>query len=190
MNGSAVPASAVDIYHVHAHFNEESEEYALNILDSTASAVSSAGETVLHKHVWREKNGPHDPWSWEMWVENSTALGAAMLYFMSIPDDIPDDGDGGRYLHLAAHADTDQEYTDHTARLCWVGPPDVLDVNFFSPPDVKQYNGPHERIRSTNCDVVFTMGEAFKRDGVSGVVVFDDDSVYGAQVREKQFTNV
>jgi hypothetical protein len=37
---------------------------------------------VLHTHVWFEKNGPHDPWSWELWVNTAVGLGAAVTHLM------------------------------------------------------------------------------------------------------------
>ena len=45
-------------------------------------------------------------------------------------------------LYLSLHPDTDQEYTDHTIRLGWIGPQDPrpLDVNFF-PPAATTYQG-------------------------------------------------
>ena len=39
-------------------------------------------------------------------------------------------------LRVCFHADTDQEYTDHAARLAFIGPTDTLDYHFFAPPDV------------------------------------------------------
>ncbi len=40
-------------------------------------------------------------------------------------------------LRVCFHADTDQEYTDHAARMAFVGPTDLLDHHFFTPPEVR-----------------------------------------------------
>lgn len=73
--------------------------------------------------------------------------------------------------------DTDQEYTDHAARLAFIGPPDWLDFHFFQPPDVPAqqswrlsltsvaaqptYKGPEGPRRSTR-DTVHSMGKQWK----------------------------
>jgi hypothetical protein len=85
-NGFKVnPLQAVEIYHIHCHFNdtEGSEKTALDLLESTKSMLVAAGEKPLHDHVWHEKNGPHDPWSWELWVENTKELSLVVSYLMS-----------------------------------------------------------------------------------------------------------
>ena len=175
MNGNSDPDESVDIYHVHCHFQPESEAAALELLASTSSAVVSAGELVLHDHVWHEKNGPHDPWSWELWVETRVGLGAALEHFVTY-------GGGQNGLYLAAHCDTDQEFTDHSCRMCWVGPRDELDVHFFAPPDYSIYLGPHARQRQTGPESVFSMGEFWERDGKWGSVKKDK---YGKQERNE-----
>ena len=43
---------------------------------------------------------------------------------------------------ICVHCDSDQEYTDHAARLAWVGPRDELALHFFSPPYSSMYRGP------------------------------------------------
>ncbi|GMI04270.1 hypothetical protein TrRE_jg5014 [Triparma retinervis] len=172
-NGQCDPEKAIDIFHIHAHFDTDSEAAAIQILESTAGAVRRSGEVPLHQHLWHEKNGPHDPWSWELWVERPAGLGAALLHFMRTPIE-------GKYLRLAAHADTGQEYTDHSTRLCWVGPPDDLDIDFFPPPS-GSYSGPKERVRETNAENVVTMGEKWRRNKVDGAVALGKK--YGAQDR-------
>ena len=73
------PSSCVEVYHLHAHFNSVpgSEAAARELLGAVRAALARADETALHEHVWYAKNGPHDPWSWELWVENDRALGIA-----------------------------------------------------------------------------------------------------------------
>ena len=136
--------------------------------------MRASGQLSLHQHVWHEKNGPHDSWSWEIWVEHAAGLGAALLHFMTAS------GDQVAGLHLAAHADTGEEYTDHSARLCWVGPPDALDVDFFVPPAVDgPYLGPRNHVRETTPEELWSMGESWNRRA-DGTV---DNSEYGAMDR-------
>jgi aromatic ring-cleaving dioxygenase len=175
------PAAAVEIYHLHCHFGGPGqrpgpglEECALDLLESTKAAIRRLrhGGVPLHEHVWHEKNGPHDVWSWELWVEDQPTLGVAVAHFMSATEQ------SKRGLHLLLHADTDQEYTDHAGRLCWVGAVDPvpLDLLFFSPPD-ETYQGPGAHTRETNAEAVFSMGEHWARNSIDGAVLNEG---YGA----------
>jgi aromatic ring-opening dioxygenase catalytic subunit (LigB family)/aromatic ring-cleaving dioxygenase len=164
------PAKTIEIFHLHCHFESSSESVALAFLESTRIAVGKAGERVVHDHVWHEKNGPHDSWSWEIWVETARALGAAAAHFMQFRPQ-------GTYLLM--HCDTDQEYTDHSCRLAWVGPTDPLplDLHFFKP--LPTYEGPIDG-RRTDVRAVFSMGEFWPR-GPDGAVQKD---AYGAVARQ------
>ena len=81
------------IYHVHCHFDAESEPAALALLQSAMAAAALSGHPVLHSHVWHTKNGllpqicqqltdvtagPHIVDSWEFWVDSTAALGFAV----------------------------------------------------------------------------------------------------------------
>jgi len=143
------PQDCVEVYHLHCHFDARSEPVALLFLEETKRCIERDGGTVLHSHSWHEKNGPHIGWSWELWVDKTQALGAAVHHFMrSRPEP----------LRLCLHADTDQEYTDHGARLGFVGPTDALDLLFFQPPDAALYNGPISALKSTE-KCIYSMGE-------------------------------
>ena len=72
--GVVDPFTCVEVFHLHCHFDASSEAAALELLASTKKAITSAGGTPLHSHVWHGKNGPHDPWSWEIWVENKNLI--------------------------------------------------------------------------------------------------------------------
>ena len=96
------PADCVETYHLHAHFDAAAESAALALLESTQNTLRAAGVLPLHSHVWHSKNGPHDPWSWELWVETAAGLGVAVAHFMAARAH-------ERGLRLCFHADTDQE---------------------------------------------------------------------------------
>ena len=108
----ARPSECVEVYHMHAHFNDArgSEAAALALLGAARTALCRAGEVPLHEHVWHSKNGPHDPWSWELWVESERALGvaAAALARWRRPAAADAEALG---LYVCLHADTDQEWT-------------------------------------------------------------------------------
>ena len=163
---TADPAVAVDVFHCHCHFTPEAEDEAAALLQSTQDALRAAGVLPLHHHTWHQKNGPHDPWSWELWTETTEGLGAALQHFARQASRTQMHAG----LHLAAHADSGQEYTDHTARLCWVGAPDALDTDFFTPPHTGSYAGPAARRRQTDDTVVWSMGERWVRDSPGGAV--------------------
>ena len=188
------PTSAVEVFHLHCHFQNpqgsqgsqgqtksqtksqtpgviaSSEAAALRVLEDTKAAIRAGGSTPLHDHVWHGKNGPHDPWSWELWVEDTEALGHAALHFLRVAtaaagsDGAGSDGAGSgadEGLYFAIHCDTDQEYTDHAARMCWVGRTDPLplDLHFFTPEE--GYEGPDAsgNGRRSNGETLYSMGE-------------------------------
>ena len=72
----------IEVVHVHCHFDKTAEARvaAIELLDSCASALESAGCPVLHTHVWDRKNGPHIGWSWELWIEQGLAVGVAVSH--------------------------------------------------------------------------------------------------------------
>ena len=173
----AVPAACVEVYHLHCHFNGRpgSEAAARALLATVGESLRGAGERALHDHVWHEKNGPHDPWSWELWVEGERALGvaAAALMRWRRPAEAAALG-----LYVCLHADTDQELTDHASRLAWVGPtdPQELDLPFFAPPP-PTYRGPAAHRRRSDGAALFSMGERWAREEPGGAVRRDG---YGA----------
>lgn len=83
-------------------------------------------------------------------------------------------------LYFAVHADTDQEYSDHTLRLGWFGNPDPhpLDVAFFTPPPAS-YRGVGVHHRQSNSKFVYSMGEKWPLSA-DGTVV---NEAYGAMDR-------
>ena len=129
--------------------------------------VLRSGCVPLHSHVWHSKNGPHDPWSWELWVESTAGLGAALEHMMMHRT---------AGLYLCAHPDTDQEHTDHAGRMCWVGPvdPSPLDIGFF-PEAPPHYQGPRRAARVSSKAAVFSMGQRWPRRK-DGTV---EDALYG-----------
>ena len=151
------PSACIEIFHLHCHFDATNEPAALKLLDRTKAQLQETGNTSCHSHVWHEKNGPHDGWSWELWVDNPTALGVA-VHFLMRQRCLPENAS----LYCPFHCDTDQEYTDHSARLAFIGPPDDLDLEFFQPPDARKYNGPVGP-RRTNDNVIYSMGEFYER---------------------------
>ncbi len=126
----ADPDACVDLFHLHCHFDAATEAAARVLLASTERALAAAGIPACHSYVWHEKNGPHIGWSWELWVDSIAALGVGVLHLMRERPRLA----GGR-LRCMVHCDTDQEYTDHAARMAFIGPPDVLDLHFFKAPD-------------------------------------------------------
>lgn len=174
------PASVVEVTHLHAHFDRETEKRAIEVLRRLKRVVESKEQdTVPHHYVWHEKNGPHDKWSWEMWVETPEALGIAVSYLMEQPR-----GD----LYFMFHVDTDQEYTDHAMRMAFVGDRDDLDLDFFQPP-LESYAGPQSRARVTNESHIFSMGKMWDRRKELNDKD-DGSSSYGAMDREDEETDV
>ena len=173
----ADPRVCVEIFHLHCHFNglPGSEAAARSLLEATKAAVRSAGQVCLHDHVWHEKNGPHDPWSWELWLETQAALGVAARHLMrwKRPESAESLG-----LFVSLHADTGEEMTDHSLRLAWVGPqdPQPLDIAFFPLPPLS-YEGPAVYQRRSNESSVVSMGEDWPRDPSTGQVL---RKAYGA----------
>ena len=89
-------------------------------------------------------------------------------------------------LHFMLHCDTDQEYSDHSARMAFVGPPDTAHVNVgFFPPPPPGYGGPGGRQadggRRTGPTHVFSMGEMWARCELGGHG--GSSELYGAQDR-------
>ena len=74
-------------------------------------------------------------------------------------------------LHLSVHADTDQEFTDHTLRFGWIGPidPHPLDVGFFTPPG-PGYGGPALHARRSTAATLYSMGDPWPRDPATGAI--------------------
>ena len=93
-------------------------------------------------------------------------------------------GGGGQRLFFCFHADTDQESTDHGARLAWVGPRDPLplDHGFFEDPPAS-YSGPAaRRARRSDARDLFSMGSLWPR-GEDGSL---RAGVYGAILRAQE----
>jgi len=143
------PDEVIEVYHLHCHFTSQTEGKAQQLLQSTRQAIGGG----LHDHVWHEKNGPHIGYSWELWCEDCEALGVAVNHFMSSRP---------AELHLCLHCDSDQEYTDHSCRLAFVGPADALHLEFFAPPDYSTYKGPTGP-RRTSSTHIYSMGEMWER---------------------------
>lgn len=95
---------------------------------------------LLKTHIWRGVNGPHagTAWSWELWVANSppAALGVAVVTFSRMVKDL-DVTSLQKPLYWLFHCDSDEELTDHSARLAYVLPTPTssydprTDVHFF-----------------------------------------------------------
>jgi hypothetical protein len=126
----ADPDACVDLFHLHCHFDASTEEAARELLASTERTLAGAGTPACHSYVWHERNGPHIGWSWELWVDSIAALGVGARHIMRERPRLV----GGR-LRCLVHCDSNQEYTDHAARMAFIGPPDALDFHFFKPPD-------------------------------------------------------
>lgn len=149
----ADPSECVEVFHLHCHFKPTTEGVARALLETTKGVVEGAVlDGALHDHVWHEKNGPHISHSWELWVEAIPALGAAVQHLMR-----------SRHpnLRVCLHCDTDQEFTDHAARMAFIGPEDELHFEFFSPPG-SSYNGPCGP-RVTCSAFIYSMGEQWPR---------------------------
>jgi len=177
----ADPRRAVEVFHIHCHFDAASEAAATHAMQAVRAAVEGAGEVALHDWWWRGKNGPHECWSWELWVETESALGAALGVLMG-SEAVGAGGEADRLFFLF-HADTDQECTDHGARLAWVGPrdPRPLDHGFFEDP-IPSYRGPAaRRARRSDARDLFSMGALWPR-GQDGRM---KAGVYGAVQREE-----
>ena len=144
--------TCVEIFHLHCHFEPENENDALN---ARRFLVQKLGKkNVLNTYVWHEVNGPHMKWSWEIWIESLNALSIAALNMMSLSNKYPD-------LRFMFHCDTDDEYTDHAVRMCYVKEKDDLDLHFFQ--ESSKYAGPQAHKRKTNETTIFSMGETFNR---------------------------
>lgn len=103
--GSVVPSQCIDLFHLHCHFDEATEAAARRLLASTINAIKEGGERACHSHVWHERNGPHVGWSWELWVDNPSALGLGVRHMLL---------KRSRFdprLRCMVHCDTDQVRT-------------------------------------------------------------------------------
>ena len=147
------PEQFVEVFHVHCHFNKETEDDAVRILKKL-----EANPYVIHTHVWHEKNGPHDLWSWELWVEQPLHLGLIISELLPIKEHA-----------FCFHPDTNDEYSDHSGRMFWIGEPDPLDLAFFS--ETNKYVGPSIP-RQTNPDFVKSMGEEWPRTSSGKLVSY------------------
>eukprot|EP01060_Flectonema_neradi_P029874 TRINITY_DN4235_c0_g1_i1.p1 TRINITY_DN4235_c0_g1~~TRINITY_DN4235_c0_g1_i1.p1 ORF type:complete len:242 (+),score=29.06 TRINITY_DN4235_c0_g1_i1:68-793(+) len=134
----------IEVFHVHCHFTKETEDDAVRILKRL-----ERNPFVIHTHIWHEKNGPHDMWSWELWVEQAAHLGSIIAEILPISQH-----------GFCFHPDTNDEYSDHSGRMFWIGEPDPLDLAFFT--ETKDYVGPSVD-RQTNPAFVKSMGEEWPR---------------------------
>ena len=100
--GQAIPSQCIDLFHLHCHFDEATEAAAQRLLGSTITAIEEGGERACHSHVWHERNGPHVGWSWELWVDNPSALGLGVRHML-----LERSGLDPR-LRCMVHCDTDQ----------------------------------------------------------------------------------
>ncbi len=191
----------MEVFHIHCHFDEASEVAAATALAGVRAAIEAAAERtapgggagfrersegVLHEWWWKGKNGPHECWSWEVWVESQAALGAALDALMGAgPGGGEAGSDGGEQrLFFCFHADTDQESTDHGARLAWVGScdPKPLDHGFFKDPPASYCGPAARRARRSDARDLFSMGALWPR-GEDGSL---RAGVYGAVLRAKE----
>ena len=143
----------VEIFHIHCHFEPDTESDALSSLKTLKETLGE--KQVLNDHVWHEVNGPHTKWSWELWIESTEALSVAAVTLMTLGKRYPD-------LNYMFHCDSDDEYTDHSLRMCFIGQRDDLDLLFFQ--ETLSYMGPQAHIRKTNDDMVYSMGETWRRE--------------------------
>jgi aromatic ring-cleaving dioxygenase len=124
------PSERIRVFHIHCHFDIESEPVALQIHKALIEHVGQeTGTLVKHYRVWREKNGPHDKWSWEIHVHDPIALSVAVRFLAA-------NHNGFYYPFHCRTFDGDNvknEFDDHAYRFGWIGSPDPdpLDIQFF-----------------------------------------------------------
>eukprot|EP01103_Thecamoeba_quadrilineata_P003874 TRINITY_DN13609_c0_g1_i1.p1 TRINITY_DN13609_c0_g1~~TRINITY_DN13609_c0_g1_i1.p1 ORF type:complete len:261 (-),score=38.72 TRINITY_DN13609_c0_g1_i1:4-786(-) len=126
------PTDRIEVFHLHAHFNEQTEKIALAMQQELIEHIkTNLHSPVTSEIVYHEKNGPHDKWSWEIHVPRThpTAYAGALVFLMvNRQPDIP------HPFHCRTYdIDEKNEYNDHAFRMSWVGEPDPdpLDIDFF-----------------------------------------------------------
>jgi len=96
--------------------------------------IQENDEIVTQHTVCYLKNGPHDKWSWLVYVDEPRAVGIGVSYLMK-EKLIPENNENLYLLfHCRTHdIDITNEYYDHVLRLAWIGrvDPQPLDVRFF-----------------------------------------------------------
>jgi len=123
----ADPKKRINVFHLHAHFDESTEGIAIGLHEATIKYLRGLKYDIHHYKVHYEKNGPHDKWSWEIQLKSFLAMahGVAFLIFNNY----------GLYHPFHCRTwddDIKNEYNDHAYRMGWIGEPDPqpLDLDF------------------------------------------------------------
>ena len=106
------PHEAVEVYHAHVYFGEESVETARALREKIRNDFSSARLGNFNERP----RGPHSRWSFEVAF-------APELFGTIVPWLAHHRGD----LAVLVHPDTEDEVTDHTAHAIWMG--EILDLD-------------------------------------------------------------
>jgi len=124
------PADRIRVFHIHGHFNSETETNSLRLYHALIKYVETHHPgSIVHRRTWYSPNGPHIKWSWEIHVETASTLTTVVSFLMS--------NKTHEYSSMLFHVRTrdinsKNEYDDHAFRLAWIGEPDsTFDVGYF-----------------------------------------------------------
>lgn len=103
-------------YHAHVYFDEVTQQQAQEL----RSLISNEFPFVIGR-FHTKLVGPHPNWSFQV-IFNSRAFDSFIIWLEAHRDG----------LTILIHADTGDDYVDHTERLDWLGEPAALNLDAFS----------------------------------------------------------
>lgn len=103
-------------YHAHVYFDEATQQQALELRELISREFPFVVGRFHTKRV-----GPHPHWSFQVLFNRRS--------FDSFINWLEEYRDG---LTVLIHADTGEDYIDHTERLDWLGQPTYLNLNVFA----------------------------------------------------------
>lgn len=106
------------VYHAHVYFEPREQSRALSLRTRVQNELGLKVGTVHNQPV-----GPHTQGMFQILIPVE-ALGSILLWLMQHRDG----------LNILLHADTGNDYIDHTEHLTWLGAPLKLNLDVFDRP--------------------------------------------------------
>ena len=113
------PENVYARYHAHVYFGPKTVEQARALRER---ALTELPEGMPVGRFHEKPVGPHPHWSFQI-AFDSAHFDAVIGWLAS----------QRKGLDVLVHGDTDDDYTDHTAHVMWLGEPAVLDLSMFRP---------------------------------------------------------
>ena len=104
-------------YHAHVYFNKATQQQAQDLRELISGEFPFVVGRFHTKLV-----GPHPNWSFQV-IFNRRSFDSFIIW-------LDEHRDG---LTVLIHADTGNDYVDHTQRLDWLGEPADLHLDIFEP---------------------------------------------------------